>query len=401
MNLKIKVCLNKKELLFFLIGCSLLNPPYLAQLDYIGDILDVFRVCSFLMVIIFTFLNKKKISIIAIIIITSQIFIVANTINHDAAVYKSIVNGFGIISVALFYDYAVKKDAIVFVKSQFLCMEVAVYANLLTVLMFPSGLYVTISEFNSSLSNRNWFLGYYNSATQYYLPAIMFAFLNIYIGGKKSRSYMLLVAIAISAVLTWSGGVLVAVFLSAFFIFMGKKYTRLFNYFNFWFIQPIMLVLILGIQIQNVFRWFLESFLGKWDSLIGRINLWRKVCESIYKSPIIGYGMETSLVRQQKVGLFWASHSHNLILDILYQGGIVYLGFFVLLVCLCGRKMMKNRNNFVVVIITAAFGGWSVHSIVEPFITPFLMGMFIVGYYSDRIINAGVDNNIYKFANAK
>lgn len=311
------------------------------------------------------------------------------------------MNGFGIISVALFYDYAVKKDAIVFVKSQFLCMEVAVYANLLTVLMFPSGLYVTISEFNSSLSNRNWFLGYYNSATQYYLPAIMFAFLNIYIGGKKSRSYMLLVAIAISAVLTWSGGVLVAVFLSAFFIFMGKKYTRLFNYFNFWFIQPIMLVLILGIQIQNVFRWFLESFLGKWDSLIGRINLWRKVCESIYKSPIIGYGMETSLVRQQKVGLFWASHSHNLILDILYQGGIVYLGFFVLLVCLCGRKMMKNRNNFVVVIITAAFGGWSVHSIVEPFITPFLMGMFIVGYYSDRIINAGVDNNIYKFANAK
>jgi O-antigen ligase len=200
--------------------------------------------------------------------------------------------------------------------------------------------------------------------------------------------------ITISSVLTWSGGVLVAVFLSVFFIFMGKKHTRLFNYMNYWLIQPAALILILGLQVQNTFRWFLDSFLGKWSSITGRINLWKKVVEYISVSPVIGYGMETGLVREIKTGMYWAVHAHNLILEILYQGGVVYFGLFILLVCLCGRKMMRNKNTFVVVVIAAAFGGWSVHSIVEPYITPFLMGMFIVGYYCDILIaNINITNH--------
>jgi hypothetical protein len=56
--------------------------------------------------------------------------------------------------------------------------------------------------------------------------------------------------------------------------------------------------------------------------------------------------------------------------------------------------MMKNKNNFVVAVIAATFGGWSVHSIVESYIAPFLMGMFIVGYYCDILIaNKNITNH--------
>jgi O-antigen ligase len=303
--------------------------------------------------------------------------------------------------VVIFYEYAINEDAESFVKSQLLCFEIAVFVNLLTIVMYPAGLYNTESELNLFVSNKNWFLGFYNNVTKYYLPAIMFAFINVYLGGKKSRLYLLLVAIAISSVLTWSGGVLVAVSFSILFILLGRKYTQLFNYANCWFVQPIALVLVLGVKIQNIFRWFLDSFLDKWNSLQLRINLWLKVCEYIVASPIIGYGVETAVVRELKVGMDWATHAHNLILEILYQGGLIYFVLFALMICLCGRRIMKNKHSYVAVVISAAFGGWAVDSIVEPFMSPFLMGLFIVGYYSDRIINAGVGNNAYEFITSK
>jgi O-antigen ligase len=260
--------------------------------------------------------------------------------------------------------------------------------------MFPAGLYYSESDWTFFTSNKNWFLGYYNNFTKYFLPAIIFGFLNVYMGGKRLRAYLLLAAIAVSSVLVWSGGVLVAVFLSVFFMFMGRKHTQLFNYMNYWLIQPAALLLILGLQVQNAFRWLLDSFLGKWNSLMLRINLWKKVCEYISASPVMGYGVETGVVRELKTGMYWAVHAHNLILEILYQGGLIYFGLFILVICLCGRKMMRNKNTFVVVVIAAAFGGWSVHSIVEPYITPFLMGMFIVGYYCDILIaNKNVTNH--------
>jgi O-antigen ligase len=132
-----------------------------------------------------------------------------------------------------------------------------------------------------------------------------------------------------------------------------------------------------------------------------RINLWEKVIKYIEDSPIVGYGLESGVVRETKTGFYWAVHAHNLILEILYLGGLVYFALFILVICLCGRKMMKRKNNFVVIVISAAFGGWSVHSIVEPYIAPFLMGLFIIGYYSDRIINAGAISNIYEYVTTK
>jgi O-antigen ligase len=288
--------------------------------------------------------------------------------------------------VAFFYDYAIKEDATAFVKSQLLCFEIAVYVNLLTILMFPSGLYIEKSDYSLFIADKCWFMGYYNRFTQFFLPAIMFSLINKYMGSSKKRTYLLLGAIIVSSVLVWSGGVLMAVFSTCIFILLGKKYKDVFNYVNYWLIQPIVLILVLAIQIQNHFRWLVDTILDKWASLMGRVNLWSITCRQISSSPIIGYGRKTGLARSMEVGFNWGTYAHNLILEILYQGGIVYLGLFILLVCLCGRKMMRNKNTLVVVVIAAAFGGWSVHSIVEGYITPFLMGMFIVGYYCDILI---------------
>jgi O-antigen ligase len=399
--MRIKTRINRNELLFFLLGLPYMNPDYLAQLDYIGNIIDVLRVCSFIVVIILILPSKKALSNVACIIIVSQVFIVANTIYHGGALHRSLTDAFGIISVVLFYEYAIKKDITSFVKSQLLCFEIVIYINLLTILMFPSGLYIEDPYNSLFIAYKCWFLGYYNRYTRYFLPAIAFSFINKYWGGSKRRTYLLFGAIVISSILVWSGGVLMAVFATFIFILLEEKYKDVFNYVNYWLIQPLVLIMVLAIQIQNNFRWLLDTILGKWSSLMGRINLWRITCGQISSSIIIGYGMKTGLERSMEVGFNWGTYAHNMILETLYRGGLVYFTLFFSMIYLCGKKLKKNRNEFVVVVISAVFGGWSVHSVVESYTTPFLMGLFIVGYYSDRIINAGANSNIYGYVTAK
>src|SRR5690606_30091320 len=63
----------------------------------------------------------------------------------------------------------------------------------------------------------------------------------------------------------------------------------------------------------------------EWDSTSGRNDLYEKAIEYISKSPIIGYGV---------FGMFseFGFYPHNLILEVLLQGGLVYL--ILILFCL-------------------------------------------------------------------
>ena len=53
--------------------------------------------------------------------------------------------------------------------------------------------------------------------------------------------------------------------------------------------------------------------------------------------------------------------------------------------CNCGGvAVYQNRNTMESKIIAIGFLGWCIATLVEPFTTPFLMGMFVIAYYSNR-----------------
>ena len=113
--------------------------------------------------------------------------------------------------------------------------------------------------------------------------------------------------------------------------------------------------------------------------------LWKRTIALIDHSMWYGHGVREGIerIREVKMGA-WARYAHNLILEILYQGGFIYLALFCAVIILVGNKMMKDRNNEAVQIISMAFLAWSVQSFVEAYLTPFLFGMFVLAYYYDR-----------------
>lgn len=389
-----KIVLSKDNIwTLFLVLLTLphLNPPYLAELGIVGDIVDIWRMMSFVIILLMVLIKQRKLSLISFLLCGIQVYLFVNTIAHKAAVLNFAKEAFSIVSAVILYDFAIRKNKKSFLKSQLFCFELVIYVNLLTEIVYPEGLYLTNSVNTFFVSNKNWFLGYYNNHTQYFLPALLLAFLYKKETGKRLRVYLLTAVIYISVFLVWSGGVVASLGLVAIVYVFFRSKTIIFNYYNYWLIHIFFYVAIILLKIQNLFRWLIDGVLDKWSSLEGRMSLWDITRRYIMEHIWFGYGIEVGIVREIKSGYKWAVHAHNLLLEIMYRGGVVYLLSFVWIVLLVGSRVKMCNNTEVGKIISCAFLGWSIHALVEPYATPFLMAMFVIAYYCKEFAENGKD----------
>ena len=164
-----------------------------------------------------------------------------------------------------------------------------------------------------------------------------------------------------------------------------KNYTLIFNYFSYWCLHILFFVCIVQMKLQNLFRWFIDDILDKWNSLKVRMDLWDRILMFVSASLFTGYGVEDGTVRELKTGFHFAMHAHNMLLEILYQGGIVNILLWIGIVVIAGRKLYQYRYTSESKLIATAFLGWCIATLVEPFTSPFLMGMFVSAYHSNAM----------------
>lgn len=360
------------RMLIFFLTFPHLKPGYFEQFQVLDTLTDMWRLVSFGIIMIWYFLFRKKISKLILIFVFMEGYLVANTLMFHGNVKSSMVNAFSVLSIVLLYDMVEdRKEA--FIESQLFCFELVIYINLLTEFLFPGGLYRTVQY------SRNWFLGYYNTHTRYFLPALMFAFLYKNYSGKKARAYALTAAIFMSAFRVWSGGIVVTLLLISIVYLLLKNRTAVFNYYSYWLIQPVFFVLVIVLKMQNLFRWLIDDFLGKWNSLEARVAVWNVEFGLILKSFLVGYGIQYDEIRRRYY--IWAVHSHNQLLEILHQGGMIYLLFWIGIIIMAGKKLWMYKDTESVKVISIAFLGWSIHSLVEPYTSAFLMGLFVIAYH--------------------
>lgn len=382
-----KLCVRKKDAMMwlFLVMLTLphMNPPYLSQLSVWESVLNGWRMVSFLLVVFWFFIVKKRVSQIVILICAWEIFLFITTFLHQGEIYSSAVSAFSILSIVLLYDVAYDKGKL-FLSSQLFCFEIIVYINLLTELLYPNGLYIPSANSNAFVGRLYWFLGYYNNHTKYFIPALLFAWLYYQSTKLKKRTFFLTIAIYISAFLAWSGGVLISLSIIAVVFVFFKNRTFFFNYYTYWMLHIVFYLFVIVFKMQNLFKWIINDFLGKWNSLMGRMIVWERTLKFIKDSPFIGHGIQNSFVRASEYNVYWAStHAHNMLLEVLYQGGAIGISLWISIVILAGKRIFVYRNTEESKIISLAFLGWCVSTLVEPFTTSFLMAMFVVAYLSN------------------
>lgn len=303
-------------------------------------------------------------------------------VRQGGVVQRSIVSAASVIAVVLLYDlFAGDIDyKKVFYSSQLWCFELLIYINLITEIIWPSGMYSANS--GHFLMRKCYFLGYYNNHTMWFVPALLFAWLYASETRKYFRAVVLTAAIVASALITWSGGVLASLgAMIIVFVLTKRRSWRIFNYYFYWLIHILFFVWVILLNTNNIISRLVESLFHKGHSFDLRISLWAKYVMLIGNHWFTGYGIWDQMYREDQVGFYWGMHAHNMILEILYQGGIVYLVMFVALVLMSGKMLMIESQESR--IISIAFLGWIVATLVEPFAGGFLMGMFIIAYYSN------------------
>lgn len=378
--------LNVRDTIYWLLIVFLtlphMKPDYVASAVPTADLIfDILRGTSFLIIALWYVIEKKPVSVVVVLVAVWRAFLVFSTFVHEGEVHRSIMDSFSIISVALLYDVAYNNRKSIFLSAQLFCFELALYINLYTIFAFPSGLYTQPPEYYT----KYWFLGLYNMYTRQFVPALMFAWLYKSQTGNQWRTYTLTAVIFVTVFKVWSGGQIAVLCAMVIVYLFFKNRTKLFNYYTYWLLHIVFFVAVFVFRFQNLFRWFIDGFLGKWSSLTGRMYVWDKTFELFLKYPIIGHGTQNGLtVRIVETGLIWAGHAHNMLLELLYQGGVIGLVLWVCIVLVSGQRLLKYGHTMESKIISTAFLGWCVATLVEPFTTSFLMGMFVIAYRSNR-----------------
>ncbi len=141
-----------------------------------------------------------------------------------------------------------------------------------------------------------------------------------------------------------------------------------------------------GFENNDLARWFLIDILGKDMTFTNRTNMWDAALRVIGESPIWGYGYVTekwffSNMSSQAIG------SHNFILGILINGGIIGLGLYLYTFYLALRKLIAYKDYYSNVIFIG-IASLSIMMLMEYYPVQFPFYLFTLAYYYEQITEA-------------
>ena len=378
---------------FFLLLCSMrweIN-------DYIGNSItqiaeNGLRIFAALCCVFLYIKRRKcnmKISFLFLLLILMQGWLILSTAIQQGDLRASILGLFPILVVGLLFE-SMDDDLESLIHGVMLRSEVLIYCNLLAVLLCPDGMYSSRKDLSYIwFSTKNWLLGNRNLFLPYCLFACLIAYIYRRHGGMKWREWGIYVACLISVILVKSATSTVVMILLLALIMLLKSNTVKFHVYFLLGINISLFFLIVVLRVQNLFAFLIEDVLGKTLTFTGRTTLWDAILPLIAKNPIFGLGVQKNGVLVQLTGISYAGHAHNLILDCLYRGGIIYLGLYVTAMVLVYRKLhafqyMKESQAVSIVLFI-----FQIAALMEPYIqvSMFINMIYFIACYIELFVS--------------
>ena len=218
-------------------------------------------------------------------------------------------------------------------------LTVMIMLNLISILLFPHGMYKDDNW-------QNYFLGYDNGHVVVFLPGLYFATLRAYYTKRKTLLFLNWFCVLSSILICRSGTTIAGIaFLIVILILIYFPVVR-----NFLFNWKTVLIFIAGVffyiiifRKQEMFANEMMKYLGKDSTFTGRIYLWDKALEVFQQHKWFGIGDSADI----NTGIFTLfnqklSYAHNEILDLLVRSGII--GLCIYLFCIA-RTIFSLRGK--------------------------------------------------------
>ena len=274
------------------------------------------------------------------------------------------------MNIILMGDYLIRKHGYEYSIKLFLVVaEILNYINAFFMLIYPNGLYRTIvmngidtvvknpAGFVRTTERVHWLLGHQSTLIRILLPSICLALIYNVLqrrGGKKlsKRSVLLILVCCFEAIRANSAGnlVVLALFIGLIIFQYKKAYIKVWQVLTGVFIFYTSAAMVIA---TSKVMDFLGSILGRQVDLLARVQIWAATIVAFLKSPIIGWGYIDELGKIRNI-LPGVGNPHSDYFWVLYEGGIIGIVLFVLLIRAVG-KQSEGKCGKIEIIAYSAF----------------------------------------------
>ncbi len=358
--MKLKKNINPKNIIICLALFSNFAVPYMKEITILYMVNSFIKAIAAMYMCLVLIRNKVRLSNMAKIILLYGLMITLITVLRGGPGY--ITSAITIISAVVLIEYSAHYAAD-FISDAMLCNEIIVYWNLLSMIIYPDGM------FGGEYRAYTFVLGIDNSHIRWLLPAQATAILFYKNTKEAMRTLALTGAITVSIMRRFSATTIVA--FACFWLVMFVPVLK--HKINVWissFGYLVMFFSIVVIQRFNYLSWLIIDVLHKNMTFTNRNRTWGRALLAIKDSWLFGHG---NLSTEEYHHIIGDVYTHNLLLQLMFSGGIIVLVIFVWMLV----ELNKNAN---------ASGG-IVRTVTNAFIMAFLVsGITEYHFYAPSII---------------
>lgn len=371
----------------YLFILAISNLPIWNYMGLLGLLNDMVRVIAASAAILFYVLKGKwrhmRFSAVTTLMLAMQVWLWITSLNNNGSIRLCIVQTLAVVAFAFVFEDT-KNHSSELINGMMLAAETLCYINLLTIILFPGGLY------ESTLYWQNWVLGYKNQFVPYILVFCMIAFLYRAQGGLWFREVGIYVASFVSVILADSSTSIVGIAVLVIIVLLNRVCKIRFNVYWLAIINLALLLIVPVFRLHEVFSFLIEDILGRSMTFTGRTRLWDMIYDAIAAKPWMGYGLQEIEGMERQFGLRWAYHAHNLVFDYLYQGGFILLAIYVIMLLVIYKKLRRVQNYQEAQVAIAVLFVFQLMSLVEVYSNTFIYLIYFLAYYVDILIRGNM-----------
>ncbi len=330
-------------------------------------VIQIWKACSLLALALFYLLGSKIDKWLILVLAYCLVDILGTGFNLSL-VLGAVKDQLSTIVFVLFVIYAVRVNCFVTVARVLRLYYIVLFStNLLTVLLYPDGLYVTDSVYYNP---NHWLMGFVNIFILSYLFGLLLSLVVDYHDNDLKRlSYITLAMFAVALVtvlILWALTSVIVLIIFGCLLALRKK-LQVLRFFNPWLVVGVLLacsILLFSGALTDLFSNLSSLFLmvGKNPTFTGRTGIWQFALSAANDHWLFGCGWQPS---STVIGNISATHAHNQLLQDFYTGGIVKLALLIcMLFCVC-KKLNSVRQSQIYACLLAGLAAFLIRWLTE------------------------------------
>ncbi len=321
---------------------SYFKPAVITKVPSLNEVIDIMRII-FSIAILFAYIGKRKYSKFILMLLAFQGTIVISTIFNNGNIKSAIIIMITIVTLCMFIELCLYNSVKEFFIAVWYLFATLIVIELVLMFLYPNGL-IDVGVFQQ----RYHLLGHRNQMVQILAPLVAIFLVKsiVYYEKITNITIIMITCILLSLYLCGSSTALVGVILIViyFLLFYKGIFKKIITFNKVIVVYTITYILIVIVQAQEKFKFFIEVVLNKSLTMSSRTFIWNNAIELVKqcKTPLWGYGMGNISIP------VWGdvySHPHNQILNIILEGGYIAIILFILILFICGKQLNKFRQN--------------------------------------------------------